>query len=65
MDFTYTIYIVLIPLFAFLINGLFGNKIKDNLSGIFATLALGASAFLSYFTAYNYFFKVGKVDGVY
>ena len=65
MDFTYTIYIVLIPLFAFLINGLFGNKIKDSVSGVIATLALGTSALLSYFTAYNYFFKVGKVDGVY
>ncbi|MBC8265417.1 MAG: NADH-quinone oxidoreductase subunit L [Flavobacteriales bacterium] len=65
MDFTYTIYIVLIPLFAFLVNGLLGHKIKDSISGVFATLALGVSAILSYFTAYNYFFKVGKVDGVY
>ena len=65
MDFTYTIYIVLIPLFAFLVNGLLGHKIKDSVSGVIATLALGTSAFLSYFTAYNYFFKVGKVDGVY
>ena len=65
MDFTYTIYIVLIPLFAFLVNGLLGHKIKDSVSGIIATLALGVSALLSYFTAYNYFFKAGKVDGVY
>jgi len=65
MDFTYTIYIVLIPLFAFLVNGLLGHKIKDSVSGVIATLALGTSAFLSYCTAYNYFFKVGKVDGVY
>jgi len=65
MDFTYTIYIVLIPLFAFLVNGLLGHKIKDSVSGVIATLALGTSALLSYFTAYNYFFKVGKVDGVY
>ena len=65
MDFTYTIYIVLIPLFAFLVNGLLGHKIKDSVSGVIATLALGVSALLSYFTAYNYFFKVGKVDGVY
>ena len=65
MDFTYTIYIVLIPLFAFLVNGLLGHKIKDSVSGVIATLALGLSALLSFFTAYNYFFKVGKVDGVY
>ncbi|MBT6809175.1 MAG: NADH-quinone oxidoreductase subunit L [Flavobacteriales bacterium] len=65
MDFTYTIYIVLIPLFAFLVNGLLGHKIKDSVSGIIATLSLGVSTLLSYFTAYNYFLKVGKVDGVY
>ena len=65
MDFGFTIYIVLIPLFAFLINGLLGHKIKDSISGYLATFALGFSTLLSYFTAYNYFFKLGKVDGVY
>jgi len=65
MDFSFTIYIVLIPLFAFLVNGLLGNKIKDSVSGYLATFALGVSTLLSYFTAYHYFFNVGKVDGIY
>ncbi|MDA0682315.1 MAG: NADH-quinone oxidoreductase subunit L [Bacteroidetes bacterium] len=65
MDFSYTLYIVLIPLFTFLITGLLGHKIKDSISGLIGTFGLGASAFISYLTAYNYFFKVGKVEGVY
>ena len=65
MDFSYNIYIILIPLFAFLINGLLGNKIKDSVSGIIGIFGLGASTAISYFTAYNYFFRVGKVDGIY
>jgi NADH-quinone oxidoreductase subunit L len=65
MDFSYTLYIVLIPLFTFLITGLLGHKIKDAVSGLIGTFGLGASAVISYLTAYNYFFKVGKVEGVY
>mgnify|MGYP001218298384 CR=1 FL=1 len=64
MDFSFTIYIVLIPLFAFLVNGLLGDKIKDSVSGYLATFALGLSTLLSYYTAYNYFLNE-KVDGVY
>ena len=64
MDFSFTIYIVLIPLFAFLVNGLLGNMIKDSVSGYLATFALGLSTLLSYYTAYNYFLNE-KVDGVY
>ena len=55
MDFSFAIYIVLIPLFAFLVNGLLGNKIKDSVSGYLATFALGVSTLLSYFTAYHYY----------
>ena len=65
MDFSYTLYIVLIPLFTFLITGLLGHKIKDSISGLIGTFGLGASAVISYLTAYNYFFKLGKVEGVY
>ena len=61
MDFSYTLYIVLIPLFTFLITGLLGHKIKDSISGLIGTFGLGASAVISYLTAYNYFFKLGKV----
>ena len=65
MDFSYTLYIVLIPLFTFLITGLLGHKIKDSISGLIGTFGLGASAVISYLTAYNYFFKLGKVEGAY
>ena len=65
MDFSYTIYIVLIPLFTFLINGFLGHKINTALSGLIATFGLGASTVISYITAYNYFFKIGKADGIY
>lgn len=65
MEFSYTLYIVLIPLFTFLITGLLGHKIKDSISGLIGTFGLGASAVISYLTAYNYFFKVSKVEGVY
>ena len=65
MDFSYSLYIVLIPLFTFLITGLLGHKIKDSISGLIGTFGLGASAVISYLTAYNYFFKLGKVEGVY
>ena len=65
MDFSYALYIVLIPLFTFLITGLLGHKIKDSISGLIGTFGLGASAVISYLTAYNYFFKLGKVEGAY
>jgi NADH-quinone oxidoreductase subunit L len=60
-DFTYTLLIPLIPLFMFLFLGLFGMKFKPSVSGFLGTLGLGVITVLSYFTAYKYFFEVGKV----
>ena len=57
--------IPLLPLAAFLLLGLFGRKSLKNSSGIIATLLLLVSTVLSCYTAYGYFFKFGKVDGVY
>jgi len=65
MDFSFSILVVLIPFFMFLLLGLFGNKLKARASGILGTLGLLVSTVLSYFIAYEYFFRVGKVDGVY
>lgn len=65
MDFTYTILIPLIPLAVFLILGINALKIKENIAGIVGVAGLLASTILSYYTAFQYFFKVGKVDGVY
>lgn len=65
MDFSYTIWIALIPILMFLFLGLTGHKMKPAISGILGTMGLGASTVLSYYTAYQYFFNVGKVGEVY
>ncbi len=65
MDFGYTIWILIIPFIVFLFNGLAGHKFKPVISGIIGTTGLGIVLFLSYFTAYKYFFAGGKVDEVF
>jgi len=65
MDVTYTILIPLIPLAVFLLLGIFSQKIKPAVSGIIGVAGLSTSAILSFYTAYQYFFVHGKVDGVY
>ena len=57
--------IPLLPLFSFLLLGLFGRKVFRNFSGIIGTSSLLVSAALSINTAYQYFFVSGKVNGVY
>lgn len=65
MDYSYTILIPLLPFITFLILGLGSFKIKPNLAGLIGSASLGTSLILSLYTAYNYFIKVGKVDGAY
>ena len=65
IDFSYTILIPLIPFFMFLILGLFGDRLKERLSGILGTLSMLTSFLLSIYTAYQYFFVVGKVEETY
>ena len=65
MDFTYTILIPLIPLAVFLLLGINYNRITPAVSGWIGSLGLFVSLILSYYTAYLYFFEVGKVDEVY
>jgi NADH-quinone oxidoreductase subunit L len=64
-NFSYTVFIVLIPFFTFLVLGLFGNKIKAKMSGLIGTTALFVSFLLSIYTTYQYFFNSIKVDGAY
>ena len=64
MDFSYTIWIVLVPFFIFLLLGLTGHRYK-HLSGYIGTAGLSFSFVASYYTAYKYFLEVGKVDEVY
>jgi len=65
MDITYTILIPLIPLAVFLLLGIFSQKIKPAVSGVIGVTGLSTSLILSFYTAYQYFFVHGKVDGVY
>ena len=62
---TYLMLIPLLPLAGFVILGLFGRKYFKNSSGIIGTLLLLTSAVLALYTAYEYFFEIGKVGGIY
>ncbi len=57
--------IPLLPLAGFLLLGLFGRKTFKKNSGIIGTALLLTSTILAFYTAYEYFFVYGKVDGVY
>lgn len=57
--------IPLLPLATFLVLGLFGRKYFKGASGIMGVAALLGSTIISLYTAYQYFFIEGKVDGVY
>ncbi len=65
MNLTYTILIPLIPLAVFLLLGIFNQKIKPSVSGYVGVFGLSISTILSLYTAYQYFFVSGKVNGVY
>jgi NADH-quinone oxidoreductase subunit L len=65
MNLTYTLLIPFIPLAVFLLLGIFNQKIKPSVSGYIGVFGLAATAALSLYTAYQYFFVYGKVDGVY
>lgn len=61
----YILLIPLLPLAGFLLLGLFGKSYFNKSAGIIGTLFLLVAAILSLYTAYNYFFIDGKVNGVY
>jgi NADH-quinone oxidoreductase subunit L len=63
--FSNTVWILAILFFAFIIVGLFGNRLKPILAGSISTIAIIFTAVISYATAYQYFFKAGMVDGRY
>jgi len=61
----YIALIPLLPIISFLIIGLVGRRYFPKFSGVLGTLSLMISFVLSVFVAYQYFFEVGKIDGVY
>jgi NADH-quinone oxidoreductase subunit L len=62
INFTYTVWILVIPFLMFIFLGLAGHKIGPKLSGLLGTGALAVITVLSYITAYKYFFATPKVD---
>ncbi len=54
--YTYTVFILLIPLVLFLVTGLLGMKFKPIVSGVIGTIGMGISFTLSIITAITYFF---------
>jgi NADH-quinone oxidoreductase subunit L len=60
INYSYTVWIPLIPFLMFVLLGLAGHKLKPKLSGILGTAGLAIITVLSYITAYNYFFVTPK-----
>ncbi len=66
MNLEYTALILLIPLFMFFLLGFNFKRFKEPFSGWLGTLGLFVTAMISYYTAYKYFFEIGKdAEGVY
>ncbi len=60
-NFSYTIYILLVPLLIFAIVGIWGGKWKPIISGLIGTFGIAFILVLSYYAAYQYFFVVNHV----
>lgn len=65
VNFTYTVWILIIPFLMFILLGLAGYKLKPKLSGLLGTSGLAIITVLSYITAYFYFFQTEKIDGAF
>lgn len=59
------ILIPLLPLLSFLVLGIWGRKYFRESAGLLGTLSLLGSAGISLYTAFTYFFVIGKSNGVY
>jgi len=65
MNYTFTVWIVLVPFVIFLLTGLFGKWFRPVISGITGTAGLLISFLLSLYTAWKYFFPAGAEHGPY
>jgi NADH-quinone oxidoreductase subunit L len=61
--YSYIAFIPLLPLICFLILGLFGRKYFKSFSGSVGTFSIFISTIISLYTAWQYFFIEGKVNG--
>jgi NADH-quinone oxidoreductase subunit L len=62
---SYIAFIPLLPLVSFILLGLFGQKHFAKTAGILGTLILLAATVLAFYTAYQYFYVTGRVNGIY
>ena len=62
--YSYTIFILLLPLLSFLVLGLCGMKMKHKVAGLIGTASLGLVTILSYVTAFQYF-TADRVNDIY
>ncbi|MFM2358790.1 MAG: NADH-quinone oxidoreductase subunit [Bacteroidota bacterium] len=64
-NFSYIVWVPLLPLISFLILGLFGRKHIRTYAGAVGVLSLLASTALSVYAAYQYLFVVGQTNGIF
>ena len=60
INFSYTVWILLLPFLVFILLGLAGHKLKPRLSALIGTSGLAVVTVLSYLTAWFYFFSGEK-----
>ena len=65
-QYSYAFLILLLPFLGFLLLGLLGMKMPKKVAGLIGTAIIGTVFALSLYTAYEYFFAVGRgADGLY
>lgn len=60
MEYSYAFLILLLPFLSFLLLGLAGMKMKPAVAGWIGTVILGSVFAMSVYTAYEYFFAIGR-----
>ncbi len=60
MEYSYAFLILLLPFLSFLVLGLLGMKMKKQVAGLIGTIMLGSLFAMSVYTAYDYFFVIGR-----
>ncbi len=63
MDYSYSIFILILPALSFLILGLAGMKMSHKTAGLIGTTSLGIVTALSYLTAFEYFTSARNAAG--
>ena len=60
MEYSYAFLILILPFLSFLLLGLAGMKMKPAIAGWIGTVMLGSVFAMSVYTAYEYFFAIGR-----